>query len=179
MLISVPFLVATSATYGCLEEVWRLRGRRHSGALAAHCGCLGLAFFSLAITQLASQHLPPVMCQIAGTFSLIPCVLHCDVLPSLINCVHWSTGMSSILSLIVFCCPMDSRHVLIFHSLCCAVSIGSKLRPSLFHFLCFFVSMRSHMYALLSLISCVFVIYWIIGTFPTPIPCVVFVSMGY
>ncbi|XP_043273805.1 G-protein coupled receptor Mth2-like [Venturia canescens] len=79
LLISVPFLVLTIVAYcitPCLMDV-------HGKALCHYCGCLAVAFATLAIAQLTSSHLSDQMCiSIAFViqFSFVACFFWLNVM---------------------------------------------------------------------------------------------------
>lgn len=58
LLISVPFLILTIVAYVITPKLRDVHGK----ALCHYCGCLALAFITLAITQLASAQMPPELC---------------------------------------------------------------------------------------------------------------------
>lgn len=58
LLISVPFLILTIVAYMITPRLRDVHGK----ALCHYCGCLALAFTTLAITQLASTYLPTEIC---------------------------------------------------------------------------------------------------------------------
>lgn len=58
LLISVPFLILTIAAYVITPKLRDVHGK----ALCHYCGCLALAFTTLAITQLASTQMSPEVC---------------------------------------------------------------------------------------------------------------------
>lgn len=62
LLISVPFLILTIAAYVITPRLRDVHGK----ALCHYCGCLALAFTTLAITQLASAHLSLQACVSIG-----------------------------------------------------------------------------------------------------------------
>ena len=67
LLVSVPFLVMTIVAYSitpCLMDV-------HGKALCHYCGCLAVAFATLAIAQLASDVLSQQLCISIGENSKI------------------------------------------------------------------------------------------------------------
>ncbi|EZA62452.1 G-protein coupled receptor Mth2, partial [Ooceraea biroi] len=79
LLISVPFLLLTIAAYMITPRLRDIHGK----ALCHYCGCLALAFLTLAITQLASSYLPLQVCiSIAFViqFSFVACFFWLNVL---------------------------------------------------------------------------------------------------
>ena len=62
LIISVPFLLLTIAAY-CITP--RLKDA-HGKALCHYCGCLAIAFTTLAIVQLASEHMCNEVCISTG-----------------------------------------------------------------------------------------------------------------
>ncbi|XP_011169446.1 G-protein coupled receptor Mth2 [Solenopsis invicta] len=79
LLISVPFLILTIAAYAITPRLRDVHGK----ALCHYCGCLALAFTTLAITQLASAQLPPQACvSIAFViqFSFVACFFWLNVM---------------------------------------------------------------------------------------------------
>lgn len=62
LLISVPFLILTITAYLITPRLRDVHGK----ALCHYCGCLALAFLTLAITQLASAQLPLEICISVG-----------------------------------------------------------------------------------------------------------------
>ncbi|KAH0952788.1 hypothetical protein HN011_011795 [Eciton burchellii] len=79
LLISVPFLMLTIAAYTITPK---LRDN-HGKALCHYCGCLALAFLTLAITQLASAQLPLQVCVSVAfviQFSFVACFFWLNVL---------------------------------------------------------------------------------------------------
>lgn len=58
LLISVPFFILTIAAYVITPRLRDVHGK----ALCHYCGCLAVAFSTLAITQLASARLTPEVC---------------------------------------------------------------------------------------------------------------------
>ncbi|KAL0110869.1 hypothetical protein PUN28_014070 [Cardiocondyla obscurior] len=79
LLISVPFLILTIAAYMITPRLWDVHGK----ALCHYCGCLALAFTTLAITQLAGAQLPLQVCvSIAFViqFSFVACFFWLNVM---------------------------------------------------------------------------------------------------
>ncbi|KAL6260627.1 hypothetical protein P5V15_008147 [Pogonomyrmex californicus] len=79
LLISVPFLILTIAAYVITPRLRDMHGK----ALCHYCGCLALAFTTLAITQLVSTYLPPQVCvSIAFViqFSFVACFFWLNVM---------------------------------------------------------------------------------------------------
>ncbi|XP_018349280.1 PREDICTED: G-protein coupled receptor Mth2-like [Trachymyrmex septentrionalis] len=79
LLISVPFLILTIAAYTITPRLRDVHGK----ALCLYCGCLALAFTTLAITQLASGQLSPQVCvSIAFViqFSFVACFFWLNVM---------------------------------------------------------------------------------------------------
>lgn len=62
LLISVPFFVLTIAAYMITPRLRDIHGK----ALCHYCGCLAVAFTTLAITQLVSSQLPSEVCVSIG-----------------------------------------------------------------------------------------------------------------
>nr|XP_033323120.1 G-protein coupled receptor Mth2-like isoform X1 [Megalopta genalis]XP_033323121.1 G-protein coupled receptor Mth2-like isoform X2 [Megalopta genalis]XP_033323122.1 G-protein coupled receptor Mth2-like isoform X2 [Megalopta genalis] len=72
LLISVPFLILTIAAYTITPQLRDVYGK----ALCRYCGCLALAFSTLAITQLGSAHLSDQACTSIAfviQFSFVAC----------------------------------------------------------------------------------------------------------
>ncbi|EFN84056.1 G-protein coupled receptor Mth2 [Harpegnathos saltator] len=79
LLISVPFLILTIVAYVITPRLRDVHGK----ALCHYCGCLALAFTTLAITQLASAQMPPEICiSIAFViqFSFVACFFWLNVI---------------------------------------------------------------------------------------------------
>ncbi|XP_032672774.1 G-protein coupled receptor Mth2-like isoform X2 [Odontomachus brunneus] len=79
LLISVPFLILTIVAYMITPKLRDVHGK----ALCHYCGCLALAFITLAITQLASAQMPPELCfSIAFViqFSFVACFFWLNVI---------------------------------------------------------------------------------------------------
>ncbi|XP_011863582.1 PREDICTED: G-protein coupled receptor Mth2-like [Vollenhovia emeryi] len=79
LLISVPFLILTIAAYVITPRLRDVHGK----ALCHYCGCLALAFTTLALTQLASAQLSPQACvSIAFViqFSFVACFFWLNVM---------------------------------------------------------------------------------------------------
>ncbi|XP_071641333.1 G-protein coupled receptor Mth2 [Temnothorax longispinosus] len=79
LLISVPFLILTIAAYAITPRLRDVHGK----ALCHYCGCLALAFTTLAITQLTSEQLAPQACvSIAFViqFSFVACFFWLNVI---------------------------------------------------------------------------------------------------
>lgn len=62
LLISVPFFILTIAAYVITPRLRDVHGK----ALCHYCGCLAVAFSTLAIAQLASARLSPEVCVSIG-----------------------------------------------------------------------------------------------------------------
>jgi hypothetical protein len=58
LLVSVPFFILTIAAYMITPRLRDVHGK----ALCHYCGCLAVAFTTLAITQLASSQLSTGVC---------------------------------------------------------------------------------------------------------------------
>ncbi|XP_076660194.1 G-protein coupled receptor Mth2 [Halictus rubicundus] len=72
LLISVPFLILTIVAYSITPQLRDVYGK----ALCRYCGCLALAFSTLAITQLGSTHLSDQACTSIAfviQFSFVAC----------------------------------------------------------------------------------------------------------
>ncbi|GAB1866737.1 G-protein coupled receptor Mth2 [Camponotus japonicus] len=79
LLISVPFFILTIAAYVITPRLKDVHGK----ALCHYCGCLAMAFSTLAITQLASARLSPEVCvSIAFViqFSFVACFFWLNVM---------------------------------------------------------------------------------------------------
>ncbi|XP_072765955.1 G-protein coupled receptor Mth2 isoform X2 [Anoplolepis gracilipes] len=79
LLISVPFFILTIAAYVITPRLKDVHGK----ALCHYCGCLAVAFLTLAITQLASAKLPHEVCvSIAFViqFSFVACFFWLNVM---------------------------------------------------------------------------------------------------
>ncbi|XP_036142803.1 G-protein coupled receptor Mth2 [Monomorium pharaonis] len=79
LLISVPFLILTIAAYAITPRLRDVHGK----ALCHYCGCLALAFTTLAITQLASAQLSPQVCVSIAfiiQFSFVACFFWLNVM---------------------------------------------------------------------------------------------------
>lgn len=62
LLISVPFFILTIAAYVITPRLRDVHGK----ALCHYCGCLAVAFTTLAITQLTSSQLSSEVCVSIG-----------------------------------------------------------------------------------------------------------------
>ncbi|XP_053987330.1 G-protein coupled receptor Mth2-like [Hylaeus volcanicus] len=72
LLISVPFLVLTVVVYSITPKLRNIYGR----LLCRYCGCLAVAFTTLAITQLRGSHMSQMACTSLGfviQFSFVAC----------------------------------------------------------------------------------------------------------
>lgn len=79
LLISVPFFILTIAAYVITPRLRDVHGK----ALCHYCGCLAVAFSTLAITQLASARFPAEVCvSIAFViqFSFVACFFWLNVM---------------------------------------------------------------------------------------------------
>ncbi|XP_031850366.2 G-protein coupled receptor Mth2 [Nomia melanderi] len=79
LLISVPFLILTIVAYSITPKLKDIYGK----ALCRYCGCLALAFFTLAITQLGSRHLSDQACTSIAfviQFSFVACFFWLNVM---------------------------------------------------------------------------------------------------
>lgn len=79
LLISVPFLILTIVAYAITPRLRDVHGK----ALCHYCGCLALAFTTLAITQLASSQLSPQACVSVAfviQFSFVACFFWLNVM---------------------------------------------------------------------------------------------------
>ncbi|XP_014487779.1 PREDICTED: G-protein coupled receptor Mth2-like isoform X2 [Dinoponera quadriceps] len=79
LLISVPFLILTIVAYAITPRLRDVHGK----ALCHYCGCLALAFTTLAITQLASAEMLPEVCVSIAfiiQFSFVACFFWLNVI---------------------------------------------------------------------------------------------------
>ncbi|KZC10681.1 G-protein coupled receptor Mth2 [Dufourea novaeangliae] len=79
LLVSVPFLVLTILAYSITPKLRDVYGK----ALCRYCGCLALAFTTLAITQLGSGHLSDQACTSIAfviQFSFVACFFWLNVM---------------------------------------------------------------------------------------------------
>ncbi|XP_034182558.2 G-protein coupled receptor Mth2 [Osmia lignaria lignaria] len=79
LLISVPFLILTILAYSITPKLRDVFGK----ALCRYCGCLALAFITLAITQLGSLHLSSETCTSIAfviQFSFVACFFWLNVM---------------------------------------------------------------------------------------------------